>query len=198
MSYTFPLPVSPSLQTPKDLYLATYEFLTLYALPDYPAGNIYRGYQNRAALPAGSNEYAIMQITGQYRRGTNVDSYSAEGMAQDEDGTLTTRELVECDMQLDFYSDSDSARLRAQTVETLARSGLASQFFTQSFDVGCLYAGDLRDLSGITDADQYVQRFSVTLRLCCWVGVNVKIPWFDAVAVGVKDVDVYYPPKEII
>lgn len=196
-----PIPVNPSAVGEPDVYSAVFDFVESYGLPPMaPApktGRIFRGWSNRMSLPK-DNEYAVMSIIGHYRRGTNVEIFDASQAATDEDGTLTTAELILCDVQLDFCSDPhgvrDFARRRAQAVETVARSSLASKFFRQ-YGMGCLYATDPKELTFVGDAKQYVCRWSVTMRLSFWTAVSVELPWFDSInLVRLENVDVHHPP----
>ena len=116
----------------------------------------------------------------------------------DEDGVLTTAEMIECDVQIDFYSDphrpGNYARRRAQAIETVARSSLASQFFAQ-YGIACQYATDARDLSFVGDVEQYVSRWMTTIRLSFVTAVSAELPWFDAVNLKrLENVDVHHKP----
>lgn len=184
-----------------DVYKAVYEFIETFGVPamaEAPAtGRIFRGWANRAVLPA-DNEYAVMTIIGHYRRGTTVELFDASGAARDEDGDMTASELIECDVQIDFCSDANSerdyARRRAQAIETAARSSMGTAFFSL-YGIGCEYATDARDLSFIGDASQYVSRWMTTLRLSFVTAVSAELPWFDHVNIKrLENVDVHHKP----
>lgn len=192
---TFPLPENPTHVGFPDINKAVYLFLQKYAVPAVPAVNIYRGYANRVSLPKGTNEYIIFNVLSHTRHGTNIDTFDASKALTGEDGTITTCELVEVEVQIDCYSDSDAGRQRATAIEMMARSPYAVQFFKQ-FGMSCLYADDVRDLTGVTDSDQFVYRHMVTLHLTYTAVISQKLPWFDAVNVNLKNVDVVFPPLD--
>lgn len=199
----FPPPLNPAAVSEPDVYKAVKAFIAQYGLPAMPPATpkipsrIYQGWVNRAALPP-DNEYAVMSIISHLRRGTNVETFDASQAAIDEDGVLTTSELILCDVQIDFCSDPhtgrDFARRRAQAIETAARSSFGPQFFAQ-YNMGCLYATDAQDLSFVGDAKQYVSRWMTTVRLSFWTAVSAELPWFDAVNLKrLENVDVHHKP----
>ena len=199
---TFPTPAAPAYDSPADIYAAVYEYISEYGLPkmaDAPAtGRIFRGYSNRMALPA-DNEYAVMTIIGHERRGTNTETFNAEKAAADKDGDAVLSELVECEVQIDFYSEphrgGDYARLRAQAIEAISRSPWGVQFF-QSRGISCLYSERARDLSVVTDSAQYVSRWSTVLHLAFRANIKAGLPWFETVGWRIENVDVHHPPQD--
>lgn len=199
----FPQPTSPANTTAADIYAAVFAFINAYGLPAMPAapttGRIFRGYSNRMVLPP-DNEYAVMTIVGQQRRGTNVETFDASSAAAGEDGDAELSELVLCNVQIDFYSPPDTgteaARLRAQAIETVGRSPWGTKFF-KDHGISCLYCEDARDLSAVTDSAQYVSRWSVVLHLGYRAKIAAKLPWFDAVKFErIENVDVHHPPQK--
>ena len=84
---------------------------------------------------------------------------------------------------------------RAQAVETIARSSGGVQFFNQ-YNISCLYATDIRDLTATMDAEQYVWRFMTELHLSFWSTVEQGLPWFEATTLELKNVDVIFPPLD--
>lgn len=187
---TFPKPVNPANTTAADIYAAVFAFINAYGLPAMPAapatGRIFRGYSNRMVLPK-DNEYAVMTVIGQRRRGTNVETFDAAAAKEDEDGTATLTELTLCDVQIDFYSPPDTgaeaARLRAQAIELVGRSPWGTKFF-QDHGISCLYCDDARDLSAVTDSAQYASRWSVVLHLAYSTSMTAELPYFDEVEVS--------------
>ena len=183
----FPPPLNPAAVSEPDVYKAVKAFISQYGLPAMPPATpkipsrIYQGWVNRAALPP-DNEYAVMSIISHLRRGTNVETFDASQAAIDEDGVLTTAEMIECDVQIDFYSDPHRP------------GNLASQFFAQ-YGIACQYATDARDLSFVGDAEQYVSRWMTTIRLSFVTAVSAELPWFDAVTLKrLENVDVHHKP----
>lgn len=180
--------------TEADVHKAVFKFIEQFARPALNSSAIYRAQQNRAVLPAMSEDYAVFAEIGQYRRGTTIETFGVDETSLD--GKNTYRELIEIDFQIDFYSgDDETARRRAQCIETAARSTAGTDFF-KPYGIGCLYASDVKDLTGITDSDQYVPRYMTTLRLDYWTGIEVSQDWFDSVVVDLKNVDVVFPPLD--
>ena len=188
-------PTTATLLDEAALYRAVYDFVRIFGYAGVENPDIYQGWQNRAALPPGSNEYAVISVLGNYRRGTNVRGFQARSDASETaEDEWAVVELVECDVQVDFCSDSDKARRRAQAVETVARDPIGVDFF-RNRGVGCLYATDVRDLSFIGDATQFVRRYMTTLRLSYWTGVSIPLDAITAVDLRIENVDVHHPPK---
>ena len=192
---TFPLPTNPVHVGVPDIYEAVGRFLYQYAVPAVSLNCIIKGFQNRIVLPKGTNEYIIMTMLNHTRHGTNVYEFDARTIPYDQDGAEITKELVEVEVQCDFYSDSDNGRQRATAIEMMACSPYAVRFF-KKYGLSCLYADDVRDLTGVTDADQFVYRHMVVLHLTYTAVITQKLPWFDAVNVNLKNVDVKFPPTE--
>lgn len=205
---SFPEALNPVIST-ADIYTAVSDFISKFAVPTFPETNIFCAVQNRYTLPKDSNEYAILQILRQSRRGRNITNFDASKAQHNEDGLLTASELVEVEVQVDFYSSDDMARDRAQTIETLCSDGVACDFF-KKYGIGCLYATDIQNLSSIGDSDQYVNRFMTVLHLSYWHNVRTELPWFShadvhAVAYDIPDkfgnvkfgdIDVAFPASE--
>jgi hypothetical protein len=192
---SFPEPLNPLIENDIDVYGAVYEFVKEYALPSIPPENIFRGWQNRAYLPPQSNEFAVISIISHERRGSNVETFSAE--TEGEDGRLTSSELIICRVQVDCYSASDaSARTRAQMLEKAARGSIAPRFFAR-FGMGCCYASNARDMSVVNGSKQFVNRWMTEISLSYPSAFSVGLPWFDAAKFDrVENVDVHHPPKE--
>lgn len=192
---TFPQPTNPVYVAWPDVIAAVQAFLFKYAVPSVELDHVICGNFNRASLP-NTDEIILYDPIRFERHGTNVETFDASEVAPGQDGALETSTLVECVIQVDCYSASWLyAMQRAQAVETIARSSSAVQFFKQH-GISCLYASDVRDLTSTMDADQYVWRFMTELHLSFWTQVSQGLPWFEAVDVDLKNVDVVCPPLE--
>lgn len=189
----FPIPANPVRVTWPGVIAAVQAFLHKYT--GVPLDQVICGNFNRAALPE-TDELVLYYPIRFERHGTNVETFDAAAVEPGQDGALKTSTLVECVFQVDCYSaDGITAMQRAQAVETIAKSSSGVQFFMQH-DISCLYASDIRDLTGTLDADQYVWRFMTELHLSFWSTVEQGLPWFDAVDVDLKNVDIVCPPLE--
>lgn len=187
-------PSKPAPLTEADLYEACRQFVATYALPSLPLDNIIQGWQNRASLPAGTNEYAVISVLFDTQHGTNVETFYANDPDKTPDGFLAVSGLIELFVQVDFCSEGDVSRQRARRLAIVTRSPIGVQFFND-WGMSSLFAEDVRDLSFIGDAKQFVRRYSTTLHLSINEGVFVEFPYFDTVrASRVENVDVHHKP----
>ena len=190
---TFPLPTNPVRVTWPDVIAAVQAFLNKYT--GVQLDHVICGNYNRAALP-NTDEIILYYPLRYERHGTNIETFDAAAVAQGQDGSLKNSTLVEVVFQVDCYSANGvNAMQRAQAVETIARSSGGVQFFNQ-YNISCLYATDIRDLTATMDAEQYVWRFMTELHLSFWSTVDQSLPWFEAVDVELKNVDIVCPPLE--
>jgi hypothetical protein len=181
--------------TEADVFGAVFDFVKTYALPALPPENIFRHGQNRTYLPPDSNEFAAMTVISHERRGWNVEDY--DSTAENPEGVLTSSELILCRVQVDFYSDDDnSARLRAQMIETACGSSAAAQFFGQH-GMSCNFANNARHMGVVDGSRQFVDRWIVELNVSFVSAFSVELPWFSAANVHIENVDVHHPPREV-
>lgn len=184
--------MSEPIYTPQALYApdvmsAVHGFILAWAVPALPSDCIIRGWENRYALPAKSNDYAVYSMVGETRRGTNVSTIS--------DDTLVKTKLVTGLVQVDFCSDTDAARLRASALELAARDEYGVNYFKEH-GISALYADDPKDLSYVNGGEQYIKRFMVQLHLCWSVGLSAAAQSFNIATMSrVENVDVHHPVK---
>ena len=181
----------PSLwngQTPS-LYEALVTAVEGWALPALPRALIRRGWVPRAALPAGTRDYAIVSILNRARHGTNVKEYNAPTKPEEPFGTITERTLRIATCQVDFYSESEAGFQRADSLVTFIRGTQGASWFRQ-WGIGSLYCDDAQALE-YTDGEKYqVMQSTVTLRLSYWSGLTSKLQFFDNVRVAGVNPDV--------
>lgn len=176
---------------------AVYEFLSVFAVPEIKKENIFYGNQNNIALPAESNDYVIFSYISSVRHGTGFEEYDEKGL----DDEIYLSNTVEVLVQVDCYAstkngeDGINAMLRAQALDTVARSSVGVQFFKDR-GLSLLYADDPKDTTLVGDSDSYVKRSTLTLHLSMQSVVKATMGFFSAVNVDLKNVDVSYPPKE--
>ena len=168
-------------QTPS-LYEALVTAVEGWALPALPRALIRRGWVPRAALPAGTRDYAIVSILNRARHGTNVKEYAAPTKPEEPFGTITERTLRIATCQVDFYSESEAGFQRADSFVTFVRGTTGASWFRQ-WGIGSLYADDIVQ-QDYTDGEKYqVMQSTVTLRLSYWSGLTSKLQFFDNVKV---------------
>lgn len=188
------IPLAPS--SPPDVYAAFYDFILAYGMPSIPPANIYRGWQNRSALPPDSNEYAVMSILGTTRRGTTVDDFDIQNVPDDEPEKYVLRTMYEAIVQVDCCSDTDVARQRTYSLETAFRSFVGVSFF-KAYGITAQYCSPIREMSSVDGSDQFVRRYSIDFHIEYWAGVDVGSAWFiDAKLERLENVDVHHPATE--
>ena len=194
MSQDIAFPVSPALASPGKLKDAIYDFICAYALPALLPENVFWANQNRQALPAGLEDFCSLYIVSQSRHGTSVE-YLIPSMDSYPD-RVAIASLFEYLVQIDFYSNSlNYARNRAMTIANVGRSSIGPQFFNQEKYGGCslLYTDDPRDMTGVMDSQQYVQRFMLQLRCTMPEITTVELPGFDFAEMNrVENVEVHH------
>lgn len=181
----------PSLwsgQTPS-LYEALVSAVEQWALPALPRNLIRRGWVPRAALPAGTRDYAIVSILNRARQGTNTKQYTAPTDPADPYGTITELTLRVATCQVDFYSESEAGFMRADSLVTFIRGTQGASWFRQ-WNIGSLYCDDVQQMD-YTDGEKYqVMQSTVTLRLAYWSGLTSKLQFFDNVKVAGVNPDI--------
>lgn len=195
MATTDARPANTRIVTEADVYEAVRQFVFKYALPGVPLGNIYQGWQNRAALPAG-NEYTVISILWTTQHGTAVEDFEADDPDKTAPGALTVKALREIVVQVDFCSESDIARARADRLSIITRSSLGVMHFND-YGLSSLYADNVRDLSFVGAESQFVRRYAATIHLSLNNGVTADFDYFDKVQMErIENVDVHHPPGE--
>ena len=175
-------------QTPS-LYEALVTAVETWALPALPRTLIRRGWVPRAALPAGTKDYAIVSILNRARHGTNVKQYNPPADPEEPFGTITERTLRVATCQVDFYSESEAGFQRADSLVTAIRGTLGASWFRQ-WGIGSLYCDDIVQ-QDYTDGEKYqVMQSTVTLRLSYWSGITAKLQFFDDVKVSGLNPDI--------
>lgn len=181
----------PSLwtgQTPS-LYEALVSAVEQWALPALPRNLIRRGWVPRAALPAGTRDYAIVSILNRARQGTNTKQYTAPTDPAEPYGTITELTLRVATCQVDFYSESEAGFMRADSLVTFIRGTQGASWFRQ-WSIGSLYCDDVIQQS-YDDGEKYeVMQSTVTLRLSYWSGLTSKLQFFDNVKVAGVNPDI--------
>lgn len=175
-------------QTPS-LYEALVSAVEQWALPALPKGLVRRGWVPRAALPAGTRDYAIVSILNRARQGTNTKQYTAPTDPAEPFGTITELTLRVATCQVDFYSESEAGFMRADSLVTFIRGTQGASWFRQ-WSIGSLYCDDIIQ-QDYTDGEKYqVMQSTVTLRLAYWSGLTSKLQFFDNVKVSGVNPDI--------
>lgn len=167
---------------------AVNDFILAYA-PDVTQDMLYRGYQNRMALPE-EQDYVIMAMLDTARIGTNVSDYS-----QSADEKYIAKTLREYTVSVDFCSiNQESAQQRAMTLEVISNGYIAVDFFKQ-YGLSYNYADDIQYIPFVSEQDQYVHRYRINLHLTKWDEVAIKQQYAERVELSrVENIDAHHKP----
>lgn len=184
-------PTQCEILSDESIYKAVKDF-ELLLFSDLEDAQIFAGNQNNLSLPP-TREYIINTIINHRNIGTPVQSM--EWNEETQASSLILAQPVELMMQIDAYSNSpEKARLRAETVTVVGRSVPGVDFFAR-YGLSTLFADDAKNLTGVGDENQFVQRWMTTLHLIYTHRVQLDVDSFSAVKVDVQNVDVKFPPK---
>lgn len=161
---------------------ALYKFLSKYLTPSVPATSIFWGNQNNLVLPANSQEYVIFYLLSTIRHGTNITAYDSESEEENSDSEYEYIVQVDCYSAVDGTQDGSDAMLRAQSLEILSRSGTATEYL-DPMGLQMLYAEDARDTTIISDDNNYLRRWTVTLHLAGHADLTLDSPGFTEIKV---------------
>lgn len=167
---------------------AVYDFVTTYT--DAPPASVYRGYQNRTALPA-DNSYVIIAVESSQRVGTNVLDIGPA-----ENGQIASIVLREYAVTVDFIGlDQGAVQDAANTLENIGRSYIAVDFF-QQYNIGFNFVDDTEYLPFTDETDQQLHRYRVTLHFTRWETVTVSQQYAEQVAFSrVENIDAHHPAQ---
>ena len=108
-------------------------------------------------------------------------------------GILTTAELLQATVDIDFYADNAHAQQRAQALELVSLSPLATDFLA-AYGITPLYAEPVEDRSAVDAAQQQVQRFRLRLYLSYWARVVAEVHYFDRIHLhSFENAEVHHP-----
>lgn len=173
----------------RNLHTALYEFLTTYITPAIDPTQILAGDQQNMVLPE-NEDYIIFTVVSQMRHGTTSEDYDPDGE------TLALHELNEVVVKVDCYADSTNstqddailrAQIRANNLNTLFRSSVAPNFFKR-YGISALYADDAQNTTLVSDSQQYLHRWTVSLHLCFKSSVVVPQPGFTKMDVKMNSI----------
>lgn len=173
----------------KNLHTALYEFLTTYITPAIDPTSILAGDQQNMVLPE-NEDYIIFTVVSQMRHGTTSEDYDPDGE------TLSLHELNEVVVKVDCYADSTNstqddailrAQIRANNLSTLFRSSVAPDFFRR-YGISALYADDAQNTTLVSDSQQYLHRWTVSLHLCFKSSVVVPQPGFTKMGININSI----------
>lgn len=171
------------------MVLDTVNKFILFACPDVQQETLYRGYENRNALP-GEQDYTVYAIDSTARRGTNVNDF-----AQTVDDTMITKVLREYLVTVDFCNNSqETARNRAANLEGLANCYIGIDFFKKD-NIGFTYADEPEYLPYTDLTEQYIHRYRVTLHMTVWEDYTAVQQYADEVVLRrVENIDAHHKP----
>jgi hypothetical protein len=185
-----------------DIRKAVYEF-TLWAGVASDGSrlqgkDVFHGMQNRVALPAGTDEYAVIVHQGSAKQGT--------GFYKRDPGTGEDVSVLHwtADYQIVFHSGKfERAFERATAFETLGCSPEGCRFF-KGYGMNVIDASGLRDVSAQIDADQWVYMVQTALKveygsampMGSEAAERLNVEAAPAEGRYFEDADAHHPPKE--
>ena len=173
----------------RNLHTALYEFLTTYITPAIEPTQVLAGDQQNMVLPE-NEDYIIFTVVSQMRHGTTSEDYDPDGE------TLSLHELNEVVVKVDCYADSTNstqddailrAQIRANNLNTLFRASVAPDFFKR-YGISALYADDAQNTTLVSDSQQYLHRWTVSLHLCFKSSVVVPQPGFTKMGIKMNSI----------
>jgi len=187
---------------PTEVLSAVNDFILTYVgnneIPLLEQPQVVIGWQNVvSALPAKSQEYAVLSFLGSVRHGTNVHG---RVHAPGDTGLIdTVTRSAEQLVQADFCSarpgrSEEYARTRAEIMEMLHRDRVSIDFY-RKYNISSCYADNVVPLAFMNESEQWVARYSVTLHLSIYSMTNVEIESFSDVGLYLENVDVHHPIK---
>ena len=178
-----------------DVFAAVRDYVATWALPVLDGTRIFRGWRHNTVLLEDGEDFAVITVLADNRRGTNLSDFASDPTTRD-DGVVTRSKLVICDIQVEFYGDAERSRQRACVLETLVRDEIAVQFF-EKHDITPLYADQTREITPDEDMPHVRARYATTLHVSYWLHLSAQVSWFDNVNVHVlTEVDTHYPTED--
>ena len=175
-----------------DIYSACRDFVCACALPPLDPAAVFQGWQNRAALPAASEDYALISLISASQHGTAIERFCAPDPALP--GRLSIEALLKVAVMLEFCGEGDAPRLRAQRCVLLARSSLGAAFFNER-GLSSLYADPVREHCFKAETGQFVRRYATALHLSLWTGAAIDSSWFGLASLArLENVDSDHQP----
>ena len=155
--------------------------------------NIIRGYQSREVLPS-DDDFIIYTPLFKRRVGTNVRTFDASGMKDNENGQYNDTALVVLDIQIDCYGEN--ASVYATMLNLFAYSIVCRDWLkSQNMDIRVCGCTDPQQMAIVDDTEQYVDRYMITLSVCFDSSLCEGIPWFeDTTFKDIVNVDVKFKP----
>lgn len=183
--------------TPVKLAEAVRNFILTFAYPKFePNRNgdymVFAANVNRMTLPPDTEDWATFQVLNQTRRGTNVEEMDETPNSD----VYHIAKQVTSDVQIDFYSkDENTARLRAEGLELLCNGTHGTSFFEQ-YGISLCYADEVKNITGVGSTRQYIQRYSLTIKIVYYAMYNLTQEYATAVNVYTENVDVHHPVNQ--
>ena len=174
-----------------DVLNAVYDFIYAYSknenVPQFTENQIIRGWQNSAVLPQESQDFCVFSEINTIRHGTNEESLII-------DNNVIFYETLEHVIQIDFYSlNPFIARSRANLIELLAFTRVATDFFKKiNKSLTCLYAEDVRNLTGLDETKSFLARYQVVIHLEERLNQAIQTDYFTNVNLHLENVDVHH------
>lgn len=148
---------------------------------------IIRGNQSREALPS-DDDFIIYTPLYKKRVGTNIHTFEAVDVPDDESGDFSDTALFMTDIQVDCFGEN--AMEYATKINLFAHSIVCRDWLvSQKLNIRVCSCTDPQQIDFIDDTRQYCNRYMLTLSICHGAEITNKTPWFEDVQIKGTTID---------
>ena len=148
---------------------------------------IIRGNQSREVLPS-DDDFIIYTPLYKRRVGTNIHTFEAVGVPDEQNGDFSDTALFITDFQVDCFGEN--AGDYASMINLFAHSIICRDWLiSQNMNIRLCNCSDPTQIDYIDDTRQYCNRYMLTLSICHGAGITNKTPWFEDVQIKGTTID---------
>ena len=154
---------------------------------------IIRGNQSREVLPS-DDDFIIYTPLFKRRVGTNIHTFEAVGVPDEQNGHYDDTALIMADIQIDCFGED--ANEYATKINLFAHSIVCRDWLiSQNMAIRVAGCSDPQQIDYVDDTRQYCNRYMVTLSICFNSALVQGVPWFEDVTFKeIVNVDVKFKP----
>lgn len=159
-----------------ELFKGIKQLIVTMAIAEYPASNIFAAFQNNLKYPENNNFIIITEL-----HTVSMAMMPAWQYYPDLIGDQETEEYDQLDstsFQVDFYGAA--SRSAASKFRLILQSSMGSDYLDQ-FACNVHEVGELLNLTGVLDREQYTKRFAVKFSLFNNNNITELSPGFNAI-----------------
>ncbi|MGL4208970.1 MAG: phage neck terminator protein [Candidatus Adiutrix sp.] len=179
------------LKSAPNAFEAIYDFILEHAKPPINRDNIYRAYENRASLPASSNDYAVINLTEESAIGTAIETYKLIGSKL----VCQQKSLKRLMGTINFCSFDDKAHKWASSLALALSSSWGVNFFTVRH-LGLLYSEGLKETSFVGDGREFVHSWQLTAHFSYYRCLETESQGAELVEINrIENIDCHHHHK---